>query len=267
MLTKTNYTDWAALMRVMLQGRQLWDAIHVGAVDYTDDRNALEALCKAVPEELKGSIANKPTAKAAWESLKTRYIGVDRVRKAKAKTEFDGITFKEGESIDDFASRITKITDQLAILGEEHGEEEIVRKFLEALPDRFEQIAVAIETLLDLEDVSLDELVGRLKATEERLNRSKGRGGGGSGGGGAGKEIDGKLYFTEEQVIARLASRLNINSDGSAARDKASSGPGKRRDTGCRGKERGKETRSGPPKGGGAGEDDNACHYCGKTGH
>lgn len=118
MLTKTNYTDWAALMRVMLQGRQLWDAIHVAAADYTDDRNALEALCKAVPEELRGSIANKPTAKAAWESLKTRYIGVDRVRKAKAKTlrrEFDGITFKEGESIDDFASRITRITDQLAI--------------------------------------------------------------------------------------------------------------------------------------------------------
>jgi hypothetical protein len=186
------------------------------------------------------SIANKTTAKAAWDSLKTRYIGVDRVRKAKTlRREFDGITFKEGESIDDFASRITRITDQLAILGEEHEEEEIVRKFLEALPDRFEQIAVAIETLLDLEDVSLDELVGRLKATEERLNRSKGRGGGGSGGSSAGKEIDGKLYFTEEQVIARLASRLNI--DGSAARGKTSSGPGKRRG----GVGRGKDARQG----------------------
>jgi hypothetical protein len=146
-----------------------------------------------------------------------------------------------------------------------HEEEEIVRKFLEALPDRFEQIAVAIETLLDLEDVSLDELVGRIKATEERLNRSKGRGGGGSGGGAAGKEIDGKLYFTEEQVIARLASRLNI--DGSAARGKASSGPGKRRGDVGRGKERGKDARSGPPKGGNGGEDDEACHYCGKMGH
>ena len=270
MLTRTNYTDWAALMRVMLQGRHLWDAINVGTDDFTDDRNALEALCKSVPEELRGSIANKTTAKAAWDALKTRYIGVDRVRKAKAKTlrrEFDGITFKEGETIDDFASRITRITDQLTILGEEHEEEEIVRKFLEALPDRFEQIAVAIETLLDLEDVSLDELVGRLKATEERLNRTKGRGGGGSGSSGAGKEIDGKLYFTEEQVIARLASRLNINSDGSARRGKAPSGPGKRRGGTGRGKERGKDARSGPPKGGDGGEDDDCCHYCGKSGH
>jgi hypothetical protein len=263
MLTKTNYTDWAVLMRVMLQGRHLWEVINVGVVDYTDERYALEALCKAVPKELRGSIANKTTAKAAWDSLKTQYIGVDRVRKAKAKTlrrEFDGITFKEGESIDDFTSRITRITDQLTILGEEHEEEEIVRKFLEALPDQFEQIAVAIETLLDLEDVSLDELVGRLKATKERLNHSKRRGGGGSGGSSTEKEIDGKLYFTEEQVIAHLASRLNI--DGSAARGKTSSGPGKRRgDVG-----RGKDARSGPPKGGDGGEDDEAYHYCGKIG-
>ncbi|XP_066361070.1 uncharacterized protein [Miscanthus floridulus] len=233
MLTRTNYTDWAALMRVMLQGRHLWDAINVGTDDFTDDRNALEALCKSVPEELRGSIANKTTAKAAWDALKTRYIGVDRVRKAKAKTlrrEFDGITFKEGETIDDY-------------------------------------IAVAIETLLDLEDVSLDELVGRLKATEEHLNRTKGRGGGGSGSSGAGKEIDGKLYFTEEQVIARLASHLNINSDGSARRGKAPSGPGKRRSGTVRIKERGKDARSGPPKGGNGGEDDDCCHYCGKSGH
>ena len=65
--------------------------------------------------------------------------------------------------------------------------------------------------------MSLDELVGRLKATEERLDCTKGKGGGISGSSGASKEIDGKLYFTEEQVNTRLASCLNINADGSAA--------------------------------------------------
>ncbi|XP_066392138.1 uncharacterized protein [Miscanthus floridulus] len=133
MLTRTNYTDWAALMRVMLQGRHLWDAINVSTNSFTDDRNALETLCKAVPEELRGTMANKPTAKAAWDALKTRHIGVDR------------------------------ITDQLAILGDAYEEETIIRKFLQAVPDRFHQIAVAIETLLDLEAVSLEELLGRLR--------------------------------------------------------------------------------------------------------
>ena len=84
MLTRTNYIDWVTLMRVMLQGRYLWDAVNVGTTNFTDDCNALEALCKSVPTELQGSMANKTTAKAAWDTLKTRHIGIDRVRKARA---------------------------------------------------------------------------------------------------------------------------------------------------------------------------------------
>jgi hypothetical protein len=82
-LTKTNYYDWAALMHVMLQARGLWDAVIVGTTDCTEDRLALEVIAKAVPPELMGSIASKPSAMAAWESLVLRNVGVDRVRKAK----------------------------------------------------------------------------------------------------------------------------------------------------------------------------------------
>jgi hypothetical protein len=264
-LTKTNYTEWSALMRVMLQGRHLWEAVSAGTGEFIDDRNALEALCKAVPPELQGVLANKATAKEAWDALKTRHLGVDRVRKAKAQTlrqEFDMIAFREGESVDDFSCRLTKVTDQLAILGEVYEEETIVRKFLQALPERFHQIAVAIETLLDLEEVSLDELVGRLKATEERMDRAKSKGGVGPSAGG--KEINDNLYFTEEQVIARLASRLNLNTDGSGTRGRAQADPGGRRGGRGRGRGRGKNTRS--AKGGGE-VDDDACRYCGKSGH
>jgi hypothetical protein len=48
-LTKTNYYDWAALMRVMLQVRGLWDTVIVGMTDYMEDRLALEVITKAVP--------------------------------------------------------------------------------------------------------------------------------------------------------------------------------------------------------------------------
>jgi hypothetical protein len=64
-LTKTNYYDWAALMRIMLQTRGLWDAVIVGTMDFTEDRLALEVIAKAVPPELMGSIASKPSAMAA----------------------------------------------------------------------------------------------------------------------------------------------------------------------------------------------------------
>jgi hypothetical protein len=57
------------------------------------------------------------------------------------------------------------------VLRNTYTEEEIVRQFLQALPPRFDQIVASIETLLDLADVSLDQLIGRLKPVEEKMNR------------------------------------------------------------------------------------------------
>jgi hypothetical protein len=107
-LIKTNYYDWAALMRVMLHARGLWDAVIVGTTDFMEDHLALEVIAKAVPPELMGSIASKPSAMAAWESLVLRNIGVDQVRKVKASTlkrEFDSLAFE------DFGTRLSRITN------------------------------------------------------------------------------------------------------------------------------------------------------------
>ncbi|KAG8070343.1 hypothetical protein GUJ93_ZPchr0006g45518 [Zizania palustris] len=82
-LTKSNYHDWAALMRVMLQARGLWTTMSDGTSDYTEDRMALEVLSKAVPPEMMGAIATKASAKIAWESLQLRNVGAERVRKAR----------------------------------------------------------------------------------------------------------------------------------------------------------------------------------------
>jgi hypothetical protein len=126
---KTNYYDWAALMRVMLLARGLWGAVSEGTSDYTEDRMALEVISKAVPVEMMGSIASKLTTKAAWEVIILRNVGVDRVQKAKAnslKHEFDALIFNDGESVDDFGARIGRIMNQLTVLGCEYKEEEIM---------------------------------------------------------------------------------------------------------------------------------------------
>jgi hypothetical protein len=82
MLTKSNYHEWSLLMKVKLQARRLWEAVHVSGVDYDDDRRALETLCAAVPTKLGTSLANKPTTKLAWEAIAAARIGGDRVRRA-----------------------------------------------------------------------------------------------------------------------------------------------------------------------------------------
>jgi hypothetical protein len=46
-LTKTNYVEWAAVMRVWLQVRHMWEAVRYGDVDYYEDRRTLDALIAA----------------------------------------------------------------------------------------------------------------------------------------------------------------------------------------------------------------------------
>jgi hypothetical protein len=48
-LTKTNYVEWAAMMRVRLQVRHMWEAVRYDDVDYYEDRRVLDALIAAVP--------------------------------------------------------------------------------------------------------------------------------------------------------------------------------------------------------------------------
>jgi len=82
MLTRANYHEWSLLMKVKLKARGLWEAVAYGNVVYEEDRRALEALCAAVPADLGAALANKPTAKLAWEAIATRRLGSERVRRA-----------------------------------------------------------------------------------------------------------------------------------------------------------------------------------------
>jgi hypothetical protein len=64
-LTKTNYVEWAAVMRVRLQVQHMWEAVRYGDVDYYEDRRALDALIAAVPSVMQFSLSKKRTAKEA----------------------------------------------------------------------------------------------------------------------------------------------------------------------------------------------------------
>jgi hypothetical protein len=82
LLSKTNYNDWALLMKIKLEARLLWAVVDPDDVDFQVNRMALDAICSTVPPEMISTLATKPSAKEAWGSIKTMRIGVDRVRKA-----------------------------------------------------------------------------------------------------------------------------------------------------------------------------------------
>ena len=249
MLTKTNYSDWALLMKVKLRARLLWTAIEKGGVKPHEDRQALDALCSAVPPEMWPVIADKETAKEAWEAIATMRIGDDRVRKTSAQNfrrQFDSATFKDGESIEDYALRLNSMASTLTTLGDTVGETQVVEKIIRSVPQRFRQIVVAITTLLDLSTLTVADLTGWLKAAEDAFEPPPSM-----------MRHDGKLYLTEEEWDARRkkhdAEKTSGGSSTMAHRGGWKRGRG-------RGRSGNKGSSSSRPS-------SDECRKCGKLGH
>ena len=100
-------------------------------------------------------------------------MGVARMQEANAQkllNQFETIAFKDGESVDDFAVRITDLAANLRALGETINESRVVKKFLRVVPKRYSQIVVSIEMFLDINVLSVEELVRRLRAVEDHFN-------------------------------------------------------------------------------------------------
>ncbi|GJQ90741.1 hypothetical protein Tco_0001880 [Tanacetum coccineum] len=113
-------------------------------------------------------------AKDAWETLKTMFMGVDMVKTAKVQTlkaEFETLGMKDTEIIDDFALEVNIIVSNIRALGEKVEEAYVVKKLLRVVPSKFLQIAYTIEQFADLDNITVEEVIGRLKAHEERVRR------------------------------------------------------------------------------------------------
>jgi hypothetical protein len=253
-LTKTNYNEWALLMKLKLQARHLWDVVDTGDGEYHDDRTALEAICSAVPTEMVSTLAVKDSAKGAWEAIKTLRIGDARRRKATAqnlRTEYETITLSDGEPIEDFAHRLNRIVQRLEVLGDPEPEAKVVAKYLRVARPKYKQLIISMESFVDISTLTIKEVTDTLRAADEVDTLPPPPSPQVSGG---------KLLLTEEQWLDRYKQK-----DGDSGRGGANSGGrGKRR-----GKPRGRGGK-GTPKGrnySGRASQDDECRRCGKKGH
>ncbi|XP_072147529.1 uncharacterized protein [Setaria viridis] len=182
------------MMKLKLEARCLWDIVENGAVEWHEDRTTLEAICSGVPVEMHPTLTNKESAKAAWEAIRTMRIGDDRVRKSTAqalRAEYEQISFRDGESVEDFALHLSNLVQRLAILGDPEPEEKVVRKYLRVARPHFKQLVVSIEMLLNIDELTVEEYKqdagGRGGSSSGGRGKAKNRGRGhgrGSGGGG-----------------------------------------------------------------------------------
>ncbi|GJS30558.1 zinc finger, CCHC-type containing protein [Tanacetum coccineum] len=96
---------------------------------------------------------------------------------------------KEDETIDTFTAKLTTIVNKAVSLGHTMKDETLVRKLLNVVPDRYLQIVASIGQYSDLDEMTLEEAIGRLKTYEERIKYKRG------------KQVDNqeKLMFTRHE--------------------------------------------------------------------
>ncbi|XP_066374735.1 uncharacterized protein [Miscanthus floridulus] len=257
MLTRTNYQEWSSHVQYNLEGMFLWD--ESDKVEKHRDRLALGAMIRGMPQEMHSMLLNKKTTKEAWEVVKTMRLGADRVKEVNAQkllAEFESISLKPGETIDDFTIRITKLAMDLRGLGENSVDDSrVMKKFLQVIPSHYNQVAVTIKMFCDMKTLTIEELVGRLWEAEDRFEPSV-------------EQVTdkaGRLLLTEEDWAARNKSRMLPDATSSSG-SKAGDHYIKKERSGARGGSEArdssvKHTSLGTPRRKGK------CHKCGIYGH
>ena len=160
-------------MKIALKVNKVWEAINPGNKHEEKNNMAIALIFQSIPEALTLQVGDLDTAKAVWDAIKARHVGAERVREARLQTfmaDFDRLKMKEADTIDDFVGKLAKISSKSASLGEIIEEPKLVKKFLKNLPrKKYIHMVASLEQVLDLNMTSFEDIVGRLKAYEERI--------------------------------------------------------------------------------------------------
>jgi hypothetical protein len=120
-------------------------------------------------------------------------------------------------------------------------DEEAVAKYLRVVPPKYTQIALSIKTLIDMSTLTLEDVIGRLRAMDEHVEAAT-------------ASADSKLLLTEEEWAARM--REKRSGEGSSSHG----GNGKRRGKASQKKKKQKDGGDTPRP-----LDKDTCRRCGKT--
>ncbi|GJW63844.1 retrovirus-related pol polyprotein from transposon TNT 1-94 [Tanacetum coccineum] len=134
------------------------------------NNEAKMVIYNALPRKEYERIFMCNTEKEIWKTLLITHQGNSQVKDNKIDLlvqQYEQFVISEDESIDSAFARFNTIITSLKALDEGYSSKNYVRKFLRALHPKWRVKVTAIEESKDLKSLSLDELIGNLKAKKE----------------------------------------------------------------------------------------------------
>jgi hypothetical protein len=185
LLTRTNYSAWAMRMKYLMRVHGAWGAVDPErsskeAADGGKEEMAMTIISQGIDDETLLRVAEKETAADVWAALRSMYVGAERVREARIqslRSDFDALKMSYAESVDDFAAKFTTLVGRIRELGDPMEEKYVVKKLLRAVSKKYINIASSIGLFCDVNKMSMEEVIGSLKAHEELLKGQEEDGG------------------------------------------------------------------------------------------
>ena len=124
----------------------------------------LNDICtfQAIEREIIETILDKGTSKAFWDSMKQKYQGSTKVKRAQLQTlrkEFEMLNMKEGEKVDSFLARTLTVVNKMKVNGEMMKSSTVVSKVLRSLSSKFNYVVCSIEESNDLDKMTIDDVI------------------------------------------------------------------------------------------------------------
>lgn len=176
----------------MFKSQDLWEYVEDGYEEPNGDEDLSEQEIKKLKEHRKkdvktlsyiqqcvstdifSRIMHADNAKKAWGILQKEFQGNLKVKNVTLQTlrrELENLKMAEGQSVQDYYTKLTKIVNEMKTFGEDINDSRIVEKILISLPPKFDPMVSIIEETKDITSLSVQELMGSLKAHERRTAR------------------------------------------------------------------------------------------------
>ncbi|XP_044505674.1 uncharacterized protein LOC123225641 [Mangifera indica] len=185
-----HYDHWCMLTENFMQSKEYWNIIEdeilvaVEGVQLSEaqkkaiddarlkDMKAKNYLFQAIDRSILETVLNKDTTKSIWDSLKKKHQGTTRVQRAQRQAlqkEFEMLSMKEGESVNEYFACTLTIVNQLRVTKAKMDDVVVIKKILRSMSSKFVYVVCSIEESNDLDVFTIDELQSSLLVHEQRM--------------------------------------------------------------------------------------------------